>query len=260
MNNNFDATVLRLARRESFITFNDLALRAMIPNFWHFTYIDLIAAKIESVVAPPRSGRIVINLPPRHAKSFILISAAAWYLGRYPEREVMLVAHSQSLARDLSSKIGALCSSPMFAETFPNFGLQTGRETTTDFRTTKGGGFFAGSFDSGMTGRGADFLLIDDSLSAQDAQSATRRDFVIDTFDGMLATRINDPSTGAVVAMSHRLHANDLSAHLLDLGYDHLCLPFRAVVKEEHNAGGVFFTRDIGEVLQTGECPKMLSI
>lgn len=163
-----------------------------------------------------------------------------------------LVAHSQSLANDLAGKVGQLLQSPLFAEIFPGFELMEGREAMADFRTSKAGGFRAGSFDTGITGRGADLLLIDDALSAHDAGSAAARNFVCNTFDNMLATRLNDPKTGAIVSMSHRLHEGDLTGHLIKQESEHLCLPFEATEDEEYACKGIVFRRRAGEVLQPG--------
>ena len=101
-----DSDLLRQARRMSPITYGEAAMPMMIPEYQAFPYNDLILAKIEEQIAPRRYGRLAINLPPRHGKSFLLVTAATWFLGRYPEREVLLVAHSQSLANDLAGKVG----------------------------------------------------------------------------------------------------------------------------------------------------------
>ena len=252
---NEESHLLREASRQSLITFIHRTMPQMIPDYVHFPYVDLISAKIEHLVGPPQAGRLAINLPPRHGKSFILIATAAWYLGNYPEREVLLMTHSQSLANDLAGKVSQLLRSQLFLEIFPKFQLMEGRESMADFRTSKGGGFKAGGFDTGITGRGADLLLIDDALSAQDASSSAARTFVCDTFDNMLATRINDPKTGAIISMSHRLNQNDLSDHLIRRGFDHIKLPFQATEDETFICGGVHFKRKSGELLQADRWP-----
>lgn len=247
-----DRLSLIQAARTSPVTFVNLAMAKLIPGYEHFEYVDLVAAHIEGIISPPQPDRLVINLPPRHGKSFLMIAAAAWYLGRYPEREVMLVAHSQSLVNDLAAKLRQLVETEFFAQVFPQFRLLSGRERSIDFRTSRNGGFVAGSFDTGLTGRGADLLLIDDPISAQDVQSEQRRAFVRETFDAMLMTRLNDLRTGAVIAMSHRLHADDLSAHLIGLGFRHLRLPFRAERDEEIPYGDIILRRAAGGFLQHG--------
>ena len=64
-----NANLLRQASRESLITFNERILPLLISDYVHFPYSDLISAKIEDLVAPLKSGRLAINVPPRHGKS-----------------------------------------------------------------------------------------------------------------------------------------------------------------------------------------------
>ena len=244
--------LIRAVSWKSFVSFAERALHVLIPGYVHFPYISLVAALIEKPILGSQPGRIAINIPPRHGKTFVLIAAAAWFLGRYPEREVLLMVHSQSLAADISGKLNVLLNSTLFKETFPTFKLQQGREGMSDFRTQQGGGFKAASFDQGVTGRGTDLLLLDDTLSAHDAYREGAREAVRQIYDTMLSTRINDPKTGIIVSMAHRLHQEDLTGYLLKQGFVHLKLPFVATTDELYEFGGVTFKRASGEVLQPG--------
>ena len=243
---------IREASRQSFVTFAERALHVMIPGYVHFHYISLLAALIEQPILGSQPGRIAINVPPRHGKTFVLVAAAAWFLGRHPDREVLLMVHSQSLAADISGKLNIVLNTKLFKETFLTFKLQQGREGMSDFRTDKGGGFKAASFDQGVTGRGAHLLLLDDTLSAHDAYREGAREAVRQVYDTMLSTRINDPDTGIIVSMAHRLHEEDLTGHLVKQGFVHLKLPFVATTDELYEIGGVTFKRAIGQILQPG--------
>ena len=228
-----NSRLLRQARQQSLITFMECANRLLIPGYTHFYYCDLVAALAEDLVAPHRSGRLAINLPPRHGKSIMMIAIAAWHLGTYPEKEVLLVCHSQSLAYDLAGRLCQLLRSVLFSETFSQFALMPGRESASDFRTSSGGGFMAASLDSGITGRGADLILIDDAISAQDAGSAAKRTSMRDAFDNMILSRVNDPKRSAIILLAHRMHDDDLTSHLVKKGFGHIVLPFQAKEDEE---------------------------
>jgi phage terminase large subunit-like protein len=244
--------LIRAASLTSLTTFVERAMKVMIPGYTAFEFVSLVAAYIEEPILASQPGRLAINIPPRHGKTFLLIAVAAWFLGKFPKREVLLMVHSQSLAVDISGKLAVLLNSGVFKETFTKFKLQQGREGMTDFRTIQGGGFKAGSFETGITGRGTDLLLLDDTLSAQHAYREATRQAVRETYDTMLSTRINDPKTGVIVSMSHRLHEEDLTGHLLTQGFKHLCLPFVAMADEVYHFGGVTFKRAAGDVLQPG--------
>ncbi|MBZ9965006.1 hypothetical protein [Mesorhizobium sp. BR1-1-2] len=230
--------------------FNERMLRLSVPGYEHFPYIDLMAQHVEDTVLRRTDGNLVINLPPRHLKSYTAIATIAWYLGRFPNREVMLVTHSQSLSRDLAAKCVAMMRTKAYAEIFPGLQISDERQATMDFRTKAGGGLLAGSFETRMTGRGADLLLIDDALSAQEAESQASRDTVINAFEAVFSTRGNNPAWKSVVSIGHRVHTGDLPGYLLTRGFEHLKLPFRAEDDEFIERGQVKFRRKKGDVLQ----------
>ncbi|TIP29647.1 MAG: hypothetical protein E5X67_06315 [Mesorhizobium sp.] len=230
--------------------FNDRMLRLAVPGYEPFPYIDLMAQHIGDTVLRRTDGNLVINLPPRHLKSFTAIATIAWYLGRFPSREVMLVTHSQSLSRDLAAKCVTMMRTKAYAEIFPGLQISDERQATMDFRTKAGGGLLAGSFETRMTGRGADLLLIDDALSAQEAESQASREAVINAFDSVFSTRGNNPAWKSVVSIGHRVHTGDLPGYLLTRDFEHLRLPFRAEEAESIDRGEIKFRREKGEVLQ----------
>ncbi|MBC7495976.1 MAG: phage terminase large subunit [Sphingomonadaceae bacterium] len=71
-----------------------------------------------------------------------------------------------------------------------------------------------------LTGRGGDFLIIDDPLNPEEAASDVQRQRVNDWFDGTLLSRLIDKRRGCIVVIMRRLHEDDLVGHLLDRGGD----------------------------------------
>jgi hypothetical protein len=103
-----------------------------------------------------------------------------------------------------------------------------------------------------LTGRGADFLIIDDRLKAL---SETERQNVNNWFDHTLLTRLNDKREGRIIVIMQRLHEDDLVGHLLgDEGWRVLRFPAIADCDEDYtirNALGcpVTFRRRVGDLL-----------
>ena len=62
------------------------------------------------------------------------------------------------------------------------------------------------------TGRGADFILIDDPLKPEDALSKALRLACNEWFVHTLYSRLNDKRSGAIVIIMQRLHEDDLVA------------------------------------------------
>ena len=58
-----------------------------------------------------RKDRICVNIPPRHGKSqLVSIFFPAWFLGRNPNKKVMMVSHTTDLAVDFGRKVRNLIS------------------------------------------------------------------------------------------------------------------------------------------------------
>src|SRR6266481_9004601 len=88
------------------------------------------------------------------------------------------------------------------------------RDAASEFETNEGGYRLSTSVGGVLTGRGADIIVIDDPLKADDALSETRRRSVNEWFDNTLRSRLNNQETGAIIIVMQRLHADDLVAHV----------------------------------------------
>jgi predicted phage terminase large subunit-like protein len=111
-----------------------------------------------------------------------------------------------------------------------------------------------------LTGRGADLIIIDDPLKADDALSEARRRSVNEWFDNTLRTRLNSQEKGAIIIVMQRLHADDLVAHVQQHElWDVLSFPAIAEQDEVYNVWTPYGRRRIhrktGEILQ----PSLLS-
>ena len=92
--------------------------------------------------------------------------------------------------------------------------ISSKRDTVADFETTQGGFRFSTSVGGGFTGRGADVIVIDDPLKADEALSDARRESVNEWFDNTLRSRLNRQEQGAIIIVMQRLHIKDLVAHV----------------------------------------------
>jgi len=87
--------------------------------------------------------------------------------------------------------------------------------TESEAKTSRGGGRITTSIGGTLTGRGADIVIIDDPLKAEDAASVTARTRVIDWYQGTLMSRLNNQKKGAILVVMQRLHEDDLAGHIL---------------------------------------------
>lgn len=221
----------RLARGD-FYTF----VRIMFPvlyaaPFIDATYIRLLSATLQEVYSEPGRNQI-INMPPRHLKSFIAsICFPAWLLGRQPSLSIMIACHTLSLSKEHLTGLRKLMRSEEYQAIF---GTRIGdKDTEAEFKTTEGGGALAATFETAPTGRGCDHLIVDDPIKADDALSPEALVKCLDFFRDALSSRVNNPATGSKIVVMQRLAVADLTGRLMNLGgYHLLSLPLEAIEHE----------------------------
>lgn len=150
--------------REDLIRFATHMMPDYIIGKHHRILADLLMA-----IERGEKGRICVNIPPRHGKSqLVSILFLAWYLGRNPNKKVMLVSHTTDLAVDFGRKVRNMINSDLYREVFPDVRLASDSKSAGRWNTNSGGEFFACGIGSSIAGRGADLLLVDDPHSEQD--------------------------------------------------------------------------------------------
>jgi len=142
--------------------------KLMMPDFLVGKHHRILADELMAIEAGTRD-RVCVNIPPRHGKSqLVSIFYPAWFLGRNPDKKVMMVSHTTDLAVDFGRKVRNLISSEAFAAIFPTVGLSKDSKSAGRWNTSVGGEYYACGVGSALAGRGADLLLIDDPHSEQD--------------------------------------------------------------------------------------------
>ena len=236
-------------------SFLELEQSRFHPN-WH---LEVLAAKLEEV-RHGRCKRLIINVPPRHLKSLMTsIIFPAWLLGHDPTKKILSISYAQDLSDHLARRSRTLMTSAFYQALF-EARLSKGREAVSDFETTSGGYRLSTSVGGVLTGRGADIIIIDDPMKADDAQSDTRRTSVNEWFDNTVRSRLNHQEAGAMILVMQRLHADDLVAHVQQgEAWEVLSFPAMAEQDETYNIvtpyGRKLFHRKQGEILQ----PSLLS-
>ena len=220
------AAFMKAMQRTDFLAFLDRAWPhisggELIDFSWH---IDALAWSLDEVRLG-RSRRLLVNLPPRNAKSKIVsIIWIAWMLGRNPALNFVCVSYSNDLSSKLARDCLSIMQSAWYRELFP--GTIITRRAAHDFETTRGGGRLATSVTGTLTGRGGDIIVLDDVIKPDEANSETVRNAVNDWYRSTLSSRLNNKATGAIICVMQRLHQYDLCGLLLEAGsWDQLSLP-----------------------------------
>lgn len=202
-------------------------LEPATPLKWGWA-LDAICAHLEAVTRGDIT-RLLMNVPPGTMKSLLTgVIWPAWEWGPQgmPQKRFLATAHKQDLAIRDNVKCRRLIQSEWYQNRWP-VSLVHDQNMKTKFETEQTGFREAMAFTS-MTGARGDRVILDDPLSADDANSDAALQAAELSFLEALPTRINNDRSAIVVIMQ-RLHERDTSGLILSKGlpYTHLCLPMR---------------------------------
>ena len=221
------ALVAAILRRDlfSFIrgTFPIVAPGASFTPNWH---LEAIAYALTQVLEG-KTRRLIITVPPRSLKSISAsVAFPAFILGHDPKRRIICVSYSESLARKHANDTRAVMRSGLYSRLFPASRISSAKDTELEFATTLGGNRLATSVGGTLTGRGGNFVIIDDPMKPQEAYSEAARDSVKQWYSNTLLTRLDDKTQDAIIVVMQRLHVDDLVGYLREQGgWTHLNLP-----------------------------------
>jgi len=236
--------------------FHELNPQARLAMNWHL----LVIAEKLAAVRQGKIRRLIINLPPRHLKSlFASIAAGAPDVGHDPSAQILCVSYAEALSNKLARDCRSIMMSPWYRRIFPTR-LAPQRQAVQEFITTRQGYRLATSTGGVLTGRGADFILIDDPLKPEDALSEVLRRAANEWYNHTLYSRMNDKRHGAIVIIMQRLHEDDLVGHVLaQEEWEVLRFPAIAETEEVHQIETIWgqesFRRRWGEALQPDREP-----
>ena len=203
-------------RKRNEAAFNDLI------SFCKHMQSDYIAGRHHRLLAnmlmdieKGKKDRICVNIPPRHGKSqLVSIMFPAWFLGRNPNKKVMMVSHTTDLAVDFGRKVRNLIATDAYKEIFPTVSLAVDSKSAGRWNTNVGGEYYACGIGSSIAGRGADLLLVDDPHSEQDVINGNFEIFekAYDWFTFGARTRLMPG--GRVAIIQTRWHMDDLTGRV----------------------------------------------
>lgn len=213
--------------------------------------------------------RLMIFEPPRHGKSELTSRRLpALIHGLFPNDEILAASYNGELASDMTIDVQRIMDRPEYQEIFPNSRI-TGEGQLGKYARSKHehelipvqlpdkywsfprGSYRSAGVGGAFTGRGANWLLIDDPVKNQeDADSKTFRDNLWKWYVSSARTRLE--KDGRVLITMTRWHQDDLAGRLealakADKDADQWTILKLPALKEEE--GNVNDPRKIGEAL-----------
>ena len=205
------------ARRKNKVAYDDLIAfcKRMMPDFIVGKHHRILADMLMDIEKGDKD-RACVNIPPRHGKSqLVSIFFPAWYLGRNPDKKVMMVSHTTDLAVDFGRKVRNLLGLQDYKDIFPTVQLATDSKSAGRWNTNMGGEYYACGVGSALAGRGAHLLLVDDPHSEQDVINGNFSVFekAYEWFTFGARTRLMPG--GSVAIIQTRWHMDDLTGRVV---------------------------------------------
>ena len=189
---------------------------AVYPGFKIGPHHRRLAKIFEDVIAGEKK-RVIINIAPRHGKSeFSSYLFPAYFLGKFPEKKIIMGTHTAGLSEDFGRRVRNLIESEEYNEIFPSTQIAEDQKAAGKWSTSAGGQYYAAGVGGALAGRGADLFVIDDPHSEQDVKTNSRLAF--DTAWSWFQTgplqRLMPG--GAIIVIMTRWSLLDLTGKLID--------------------------------------------
>lgn len=190
---------------------------------------------------------MVISCPPQHGKSVTITETLpSWYLGLHPNGKVIEISYSE----DFAKRFGRNNKRKIEEVGADLFGIHLAKSPNTELEfqlDNHRGTMISRGILSGVTGNGANLIIIDDPVKTQqEADSESSRSRVWEEFSSSYKSRLA-PNAKIILIMT-RWHEEDLAGMIIEneSNVEVLNLPLEA---EENDALG----RNIGDAL----CPEI---
>jgi predicted phage terminase large subunit-like protein len=253
-------------------------LRLYIRQAWHVVepstvylenwHIDLIAEYLEAVTAG-HIKRLLINMPPRYAKSTcVSIMWPTWVWAREafpgkphnpvlegPGTRWIFASYADELRTKHSLDRRKMLQSDWYRQRWPKPAELTGDQNVkTLFTNSSSGQMFATTMTGAGTGLGGNYIVIDDPHKTKEESTSADVKAQVAVYGDTFATRHDDKKQGVTVIVMQRINDLDLSAHVLATAeeeYVHLKIEAEATGHQVFSfpRSVRVFTREPGDLL-----------
>lgn len=201
--------------------------------------------------------RLIINMPPAHAKSvYTSHNFPAFWLGNHRKDQIIAAAHTQPFAEGIGRKVRNLVNNPNYTQLFEGLKISADNRAAARWETTEGGSYYTTGVNGPIVGRRANLILIDDPYKTkQVAYSPAERSKISDWFFVDVVPRLLP--NGTIIIIQTRWHEDDLAGECIKKGERGDIEPFEvisltAICEDPEND---LMGRKFGEALWPSEYP-----
>jgi predicted phage terminase large subunit-like protein len=204
---------------------------------------------------------LVLGMPPRHGKSEIVSRRLPAYLfGQNPNLKIISASYAADLASRMNRDVQRILMDPLYSQVFPDTKIGE-KNSRTDSKMSylrnsdifeivdATGTYRSAGVGGGITGMGADILLIDDPVKNwEEAKSENDREKKWDWYASTAFTRLE--KNGKVIIIMTRWHEDDLAGRAIENArannMKYSVINFEAIKESMENP---LDTRELGEAL-----------
>jgi predicted phage terminase large subunit-like protein len=207
----YEAQITQDLSKESFLDF----VKHVYPGYKVGPH-HLKLAQIFEDIANGKKKRVIVNIAPRHGKSeLISYLAPAWFLGKHPQKKVIMASHTADLAVNFGRRVRNLVGMDTYKDIFPQVELQADSKSASRWGTNFQGEYFAIGVGGALAGRGADLFIIDDPHSEQEAKTG-RPDVFIPAWEWFQSGPLQRLMPGgAIIIVMTRWSKLDLTGQII---------------------------------------------
>ncbi|MCK4883546.1 MAG: phage terminase large subunit [Candidatus Diapherotrites archaeon] len=194
--------------------------------------------------------KLVIEAPPQHGKSHIIVDFIAWVSGKNPDLKTIFASYSDRLGIRANLRLQKIYDSYEFQQIFPALQINQSNNVTVSGQTLRNKEILQhvgreGSFENttvmgGITGMGLDLGILDDATKGRaEARSKTIKLKTLDWFKDDFFTRFSD--SAGVINIQTRWCLDDVAGFMKEKFGDAVKVvsyPAIAVKDEKHRKKG----------------------
>ncbi len=187
---------------------------------------------------------LLLNLPPRHAKSLTASRFVEWCLGNNPKLRFATGSYNEDMAIDFSKEVRDVIAEErviddqiVYSDIFPKAKLKMGSSAAKRW-ALRGAklSYLATSPGGSATGKGFDWLIVDDVIKGiEDATNDLSLQKNWDWFTKQMLSRVE--SGGKIIVIMTRWHSKDLAGRIIDempgMGYKLRVVTKKALLNAE---------------------------
>lgn len=202
-------------------------------------YLRDMCDDIQDFVEHDTRRILIVNVPPRHGKSFTATGLSKWLFGKFPWAKIITGSYNETLsgtfARQVRNSIDTKKTSKkqyVYRDIFPDTRVKKG-EASASIWALEGSeekSYLATSPSGTVTGFGANYMVIDDIIkNAEEAYNENVLDKHWDWFNNTMMSRLEGDKYKVIVIMT-RWATGDLAGRIIEaFGDDVRVISYSAV-------------------------------